>query len=130
MGRFLRLSQTILGALASADGEGPVQAREPLIRAYQRYRSEAYDLLLDYRDEFDRVCPAWTSPEIAHAATRNAVEFAEAKLLMKALAGFLDGYVRETQLNLEAEAYARERINAERPVGFVQSRQASPKAES
>jgi hypothetical protein len=34
------------------------------------------------------------------------------------MAGWLQGFIEEARLNLEAEAYARERLKQERGVGF------------
>lgn len=109
--------------MQSVDDRSRKTAGTALAQAYRRFRAEARDIVLEeHRDEFERVCPDWAPPH----RTRSLLSlmegpsrvYDEARIMLGTLAGFLDGYVRETQINLEAEAYAAAKLKAERTVGF------------
>ncbi len=123
-GRFIRLRSAILEAMEAIDDQSRRTAGASLARAYERFRAEAYEIVPEeQRNEFDRVCPEWTRPLRHGSLLAAAIEgqsrtYDEAKVLLRTLVGFLNGYVQETQMNFEAKAYASAKLKAERPVGF------------
>jgi hypothetical protein len=52
------------------------------------------------------------------APIERAQQYHSAKTLLASLAGWLSGYVQQARMELEARAYAEERVKAERGVGF------------
>ncbi len=126
VGRFLRLRNAIQGAMDAIDADSQARSGIALPEAYRRFRAQAAELVLEeHQQAFNATCPEWKEPlgGFTHSgnpaeALRQSRYYNEARVLMGALAGYLDGYVAETRLNLETEAYARERARAERPVGF------------
>lgn len=110
--------------MEAIDDQSRRTAGASLARAYERFRAEAYDIGREEQpNEFERVCPAWSHPARHGSILAVAIEgqsraYNEAKVLLRTLVGFLIGYVQETQMNLETEAYAAAKFKAERPVGF------------
>ena len=70
------------------------------------------------QEQFDRMFPKRIQGQHASNPRRRAELFNEARGLLGSLAGYLGSYVREAKLKMEADAYARERVKAERGVGF------------
>lgn len=114
IGRFIRLRNAIQLASDASDGDGSAVT---LAESYLRFRAEALDLVPDEnKDELQRLCPeidgqeigSITSGSVAIAVRVQQRELlAKARVLLGALAGFLDGYVEETKMRIEAEEKAR-----------------------
>jgi len=90
--------------------------------AYARLRDETSALAGgDLTDEFGRLFPP-----VAALPTDHDHEFAgnvvakgnEARLALAQLGGWLDGVILQARMQLEIDAYARERVKAERGMGF------------
>lgn len=79
-----------------------------------RHRGEALDLVPEEDvDDLQRMCPRIDEEKIGRTqaisldqGTRAEI-LGEAQLLLGARARFLDGYIHETQMAMEAEAKAR-----------------------
>jgi hypothetical protein len=94
-----------------------------LVEGFTRYRDELLAVLDDVpelREELEQVCPPFTA-----TAPRNRTDLfgfdaytgrATAALLQ--MKGWIDGLLREAQMELEAKAYAEARLKQERGVGF------------
>lgn len=112
VGRFLRLRNAIREAMeAGAD----VGAAPSLARQYRAFRESAIELVPpEHEDELRAL-----APEIDDEKTRlelgpnpqsmfRAKELhGEVSVLLGGLAGFLDGYIQEAQMRMEAEEKAR-----------------------
>lgn len=109
LGPFLRLKGAIEQAANSISEESAAVSGIALPQAYKRFRSEALELVPDEdKEELSRICPEWTTPlGGSHAGMKSAEFYTEARVLLLGLAGFLNGYVLETQIRVEAEEKAR-----------------------
>jgi hypothetical protein len=103
-----------VGELALVIGGLPV--------AYANLRNEASNLVPeDTRAEFNRLFP---SVQPRPADYMNDVPIvtvgrgSEARTLLAQLGGWLDGFIVKARMQSEIDAYARERVKAERGVGF------------
>jgi hypothetical protein len=123
IGKFLRLQGAITSTIEGSKGMNSTQAGSAVEDAYYRLRQEAREAIPDGdREEFDRLFPDTVNPsQRAHMSTQpvSALErYGTAQSLLAGMSGWLDGYVREARLQVEAEAYAVERVKQERGTGF------------
>ncbi len=102
-----------------------VTAGDALPNAYQKLREEVGTVIEDeQREEFERLFPPWSRPSTAGSVRggfdplRAAAATNEARALLGQLAGWLEGFVSEVRMKLEADAYAKERVKQERGIGF------------
>lgn len=120
IGPYLRLRAAIEATINSIPDESQTSSGSALPKAYKRFRNDAVRLIPDEDiEQFLRLCPEWTQPlgGVQKPGT-HARWFNEAKALLASLAGFLDGYVQETQLQINAEEYAKAKVADERGIGF------------
>jgi hypothetical protein len=121
LGRYLRLQGAIQAALDAVDQGNAVVGAEAMRTSYTRLREEARSAIPDEQAaEFNRLFPAeLPQPTARHSPQGlDAVKYMTARSLLASLKGWLDGYVSEVRIGVEAEAYAKERVKAERGVGF------------
>ena len=119
---MLRLHGAITSALASVSEDQAVMAAEALGITYTSLRAEVRAIVPDgLTEEFERLF----SPQVPGARARgpmgDAKHFSQARAALGAMAGWLDGFIREARMRAEVEAYAKERVKAERGVGFKPS---------
>ena len=94
----------------------------PMVNAFRRFRAEAKAVIPpDKVAEFDAMFPS--DVDIERANPRDdlldrAALYNTSRLLLSTLAGWLEGFVREANMQLEANAYAEARVKEERGVGF------------
>lgn len=124
VGRILRLKEAIRGAM-DALADKSATTGDALPDAYKRFREETLGAVgPEHREELERLCPTWTRESTAGDFRRGfdpikaGAAAEEARALLGQLAGWLDGFVLEARMKLEAEAYAQEKLRAERGVGF------------
>jgi hypothetical protein len=123
VGKFLRLQGAIQATIEGSAGKSSTQAGPAVEDAYFRLRQEAWDAIPEKdREEFDRLFPSTVIPS---PKARNQMQpvtpletYGTAQTLLTSLAGWLGGYIQETRMRAEAEAYAEARVKAERSVGF------------
>jgi hypothetical protein len=91
----------------------------------QKFRTEVEEMIGDdQRSEFERLFPAWHRKSTAGSfrdgfdPLEASAATSEARALLGQLEGWLGGFVVEVKMNLEAEAYAKERLKQERGIGF------------
>ena len=113
IGEFLRLRNAIRQAsdAVSEDARGSSGAALP--EAYRRFLEAAIEVIPEeHVSELTRICPDIDPQRLggvsgATGAVIQSQLFVEAKVLLGGLAGFLDGYIEETTLRIEAEERAR-----------------------
>lgn len=118
IGQILRLREAIRGALDASPPADAVLAARPMTTSYDRLRKEVAQALSDSeRVEFDRLFPelGWGA---GVAAGERAEQYHKARALLASLAGWLDGFVAEARMALEAKEYGEARAREERGVGF------------
>lgn len=122
VGKFLRLQGAIQAAIESV-GDGQAAVAGPAMA--ERYETLVVEARLTIPEtefeEFDRLFPKRIEgprPTSGRDMFGSAKIFNEAKALLGTLAGYLGGYVNAAKIELEAEAYAKERVRQERGVGF------------
>lgn len=116
VGKILRLAGAVEKA-AKIETEYPVQTSSAVSERYKALRLEvARAVEDDAREEFDRLFPAELG---GYGRNPNDMleKFYAARTLLETLAGWLDGFIQEARMTIEAEAYARERVKRE-SVGF------------
>jgi hypothetical protein len=95
--------------------------------AYDRFRPRVRDAVPEeLHDEFDEFFPSEAKPGgvARRGGTLRAAGASsnEARALLLTLAGWLQGHIdgalAEAKRNAEADAYAKERVKAERGIGF------------
>jgi len=119
VGRFVRLVGAIRAAIDSADPGLAAVAGNALAQTYSRLRAEARNLVPDdRRDELDRVCPETLQATGGSRMLLQAARFNAARSALSILAGWLQGFVDEARMAMEARAYAEARVKEERGVGF------------
>lgn len=121
VGRFLRLQGAIQAALDSIPMDQAVVAEQPMKDAYLRLRAETRSVIPgETLEEFDRMFPTEVKvgPTGSSRMVIRAARFNAARSLLGSLAGWLDGFVQEARMTIEAEAYAHARVEEERGVGF------------
>jgi hypothetical protein len=119
--RFMRLQGTVQAAINSVDERQALISGMSLMETYTRLRSEVYNTIGDAeRGEFTRLFPKMVDRDPSTNASPEEAKQAwtEARALLTQMSGWLEGYVRQAQMTLEAQAYAEERVRAERGVGF------------
>ena len=117
-GKFLRLKGAIEGAIDEAPA---ANAGTMLMESYNRYLEEALRIIPEeHYDELTRVCPAFSPKQIEDLKQdlnpqTDLQLTTQGKVMLRALAGFLDGYIKETEFNrgLEMEKAREGRISAE-----------------
>ena len=116
IGRFLRLRNAVQQAASAIPADSSGTSGRALPEAYKRFREEALAIVpKEHREQFEQVCPEWTTSLGGSRAEDPFIQsqfYNEARVLMGGLAGFLDGYVDETRLRIEAEERAA--LEAER----------------
>jgi hypothetical protein len=122
IGKFIRIKASVDAALASADSATHAQG---LSNAYGSYRTEILAMISgdgDLSAEFARLFPEHAFSGIADFGPDMAVNYGKAKTLLSGVSGWLDGIIQaaqaDVQIRANAEAYAREKVKAERGVGF------------
>jgi hypothetical protein len=119
VGRFLRLKNSIEGAVAPFGEGSSAIAGGALPNAYVSLREEVREAIgPQHQAEFDRLFPAWNEPINTSHGIHTATQHSRAKGLLGRLAGWLDGFVQEAQMAMNAQAYAEELVKQERPLGF------------
>jgi hypothetical protein len=122
-GRFLRLKGMVDGVLASSSSDQRSLQAKALSDAYLSLRDEARELAEAeaVTAEFDRLFPnlpgAVPSSKISSAGFdpfEGASYANEAAAALAKLSGWLNGFVEQARLAMEAEAYAKARVNQER----------------
>jgi hypothetical protein len=121
VGRFLRLTGTLRGVADSIDPKLAALAGDMLAEAYLRARREVQAAIPEkHHDEMDRLFPEGV-PQFA-ARREDPVEQAEkfnaALGLLRGLAGWLQGFVEEAKMAVNAEALAAAKVKEERGVGI------------
>ena len=124
VGKYLRLQGAIQSALDAVGEDQSVVGSTAMRTAYERLRGEVHSSIPDAQaEEFERLFPE-KPPEPTTQQSRPflaAARYMSARALLATLKGWLDGYIQEAQYEArmaEADAYARERVKAERGVGF------------
>lgn len=133
IGALLRLRNGLREALAATPAEQG-SAWQGLVEAYEGLRNRASEVVGDdHADELGRLFPPLIDRRTAgRDITRDPSALfvqqevdSEARTRIASLAGWLNGFIEEAQFNLrvqaEAEAYAKERVKADRGVGFKKS---------
>jgi hypothetical protein len=121
---FFRLREAVRGAIAAVPQGQAAESGRALQESYERLRPEILRAIPDHlADEFNRLFPEQEFPRLPrHNLVLVAAQSNEARAALGAIAGWLDGLVQaadhENRLRLEAEAYARERVQSERGIGF------------
>lgn len=114
VGRFLRLRNAIQQSMEAVTEDVKAYAGSVLLEAYSRFHEDA--LMLVPQDDLEqllKVCPDVNPQRIGQirsgpgSGSDQAKAFVEAKVLLGGLAGFLDGYVEENRMRVEAEEKAR-----------------------
>lgn len=113
-------------ALESIDPGQAAMAGEAMASTYARVRSDVREAIPEqYLEEFDRLFPiAAVQPlgagrgALIHSPTAEAQWFNMARALLASLAGWVNGFVEESRMRMEAQAYAEARVKEERGVGF------------
>lgn len=117
-GVFLRVRSAIDATIAGID-QGPTAAGA-LTDAYATFRAEAEQIAnaKGVEEEFSRMFPRPTA--VQRPSVRGgfdpiaaANDAKQALSLLVRLSGWLDGFVQETRLGFEAEAYAQARLRQE-----------------
>lgn len=118
IGRFIRVRSAVQNALEGAGDLERVEAATALAEAYVRFRTEAIALIPEeHVEELASICPSLNDQSMnPQTAEEFATLLGRSKVLLGSLAGFLDGYVQETELRIEAEERAR---LAAKSVGFA-----------
>jgi hypothetical protein len=128
--RFIRLRNTVRSAAASVPMGQESAAGDVLATAFQRLRPEVLDTLPEaLREEFTKLFPDDVLKQSGGGGglgpgrlRADAVQATEARSLLEQMAGWLDGVVESAEhqmrIEIEARAYAQERVRAERGVGF------------
>lgn len=108
VGRFLRLQGALHGAASSYPWDSAVMGSAALAGAYERLRAETAEIIPEpYRAELDRLFPHDAGPRSPGDPRMMAKRFSQAKTLLDSLAGWLGGFVREAQLEIESEGLAK-----------------------
>jgi hypothetical protein len=118
-GVFLRLKAAIDSTIAGIKDKST--AAKALADAYGTFRTEAERVAVaeGVEDEFNRIFPAATTGQLPKSSGWDVDPFAlvgyanEALSLLLRLSGWLDGFVQANRLAVEAEAYARARLQQE-----------------
>jgi hypothetical protein len=120
--RYLRLQGAIRAAIDAVPEGQAALAGHAMMNAYRRFRSEARaNIPNEQFSEFDAMFP--TEVIFERANPRDdlqdaAAEFNAARLPLSTMAGWLDGFVQEAKMQMEANAYAKARVKEERGVGY------------
>ena len=122
IGRYIRLQGAIRASIdAVPEGQAPV-AGMAMVNVYRRFRAEAKKVIpSDHAEEFDAMFPDDVAIQRANPRDDlldSAARYTGARLLLATLAGWLDGFVQEAKMQIEADAYAQARVKEERGVGF------------
>jgi hypothetical protein len=133
IGVLLRIRNSAQEALTATPPDHS-SAWNGLVETYERLREWAAQVIGDaHRDEFNRLFPQTIDQRIAGTGAAGgrpnpAALFAqqevasEARTRLGSLAGWLNGFIEEaqfrTRVQAESDAYAKERVKAERGVGF------------
>jgi len=127
VGRFIRLRSTVKSASTSVPQGQEAVAGRALTDAYRRLRAEVAGAIPEpLSEEFSKLFPESVPPPGGGAGLgrlgAQAAESNAARSLLEQMAGWLDGVVESAEhqmrIDAEAKAYARERVKAERGVGF------------
>jgi hypothetical protein len=120
--KFIRIKASVDAALASADSATHAQG---LSIAYGSYRTEILAMISadgDLSAEFARLFPEHAFSGIAGFGPDMAVNFGKAKTFLSGVSGWVEGIIQaaqaDVQIQANAEAYAREKVRAERGIGF------------
>jgi hypothetical protein len=95
-----------------------------MVATYVRLRASARDAVPDEdRDEFDALFPekveAGSVPTFFDVLReQERATFYAVRSLLETLAGWLEGYVQEARMEMEAAEYAKARVKEERGIGF------------
>jgi hypothetical protein len=120
--KVLRLQGTIRASLEAVPIAQAAHASETMAHTYRRARAEVLSAIPDVdREEFERLFPEQLDQVTDTSGGRIGMQVARyntARNLLGSMAGWLDGYVRAAQMQVEASAYAQERVKAERGIGF------------
>jgi hypothetical protein len=126
--RFIRLRSTVKSASTSLPKGQEVASGRALSDAYRRLRAEVAETIPeDLREEFSKLFPENVSfppsgDVQGSALLQQAAQANAARSLLEQMAGWLDGLVESAEhqmrINAEAQAYAQERVKAERGIGF------------
>ncbi len=120
--RFLRLQGAINAAVAAIPSDHAATAVTALAGSYMTMREEVRLVIDDsLRDEFDRLFPVMDVPAAPNVMRgggfdpfKSADIANQARARLKAMGGWLDGFVQEARMKMEAEAYASARVKEER----------------
>lgn len=112
--RILRLRSTI-------DAGASSNSTTALIELYRTAREQVLAMLEgELRTEFEELFPGWDARWGGGQVL--GVTMGEARGRLRSIVGWLDGLIEgaryQGQLKANAEAYARERIKADRGIGF------------
>lgn len=125
VGRLLRIKGALEGTLKSAmrsEGERSPFAGKALGEGYNRYRAELRDLLegSGFEAEFDRLCPplADSAPPPKTDLFGNDAYTGNAAAALHQAIGWVEGLIKESEMRMNAEAYAQAKLKSERGVGF------------
>ena len=106
IGKFLRLKGAIEGAIDEAPA---ANAGTMLMESYNRYLEEALTIIPEgHHDELIRVCPAFSPKQIEDLKQdldpqTDLQVTTQGKVMLRALAGFFEGYIKETEFNQAVE---------------------------
>lgn len=119
VGRFMRLRGAIQGALDAIPVDQAAVAGRAMAARYRIFRHEAQKVVpKGYLDELESLFPEAPIAGGRRDVREEAETYNQARGLLGALAGWLDGFIQEARSQAETEAYVRERVKQERGVGF------------
>jgi hypothetical protein len=120
--RFLRLQGAINAAVAAVPAGHAATAVSALAGSYMNMRAEVR-LVIDesLQDEFDRLFPVMevpAAPDVMGGGGFDPLKSADvanqARTRLNTMGGWLDGFVQDSRIKIEAQAYASARIKEER----------------
>lgn len=125
IGKVMRLRDAISGALSAVEAD-TLGSGNALPSAYTNLRQQVKSTIEDeLQEEFESLFPAWSHPPLMGSRRPGFDPLKvmgvvnEAKALLGQLSGWLDGFVSEARLALEAKEYAEQRLREDRKIGFA-----------
>lgn len=117
IGKFLRL-QGAIGAAIDSGAEGRDLGASDLAGTYRRLRAEVRGAVeAQHWPEFDRLFPE-SLGGFPQSQRGDAEKLNAARRRLAMMAGWLEGFVKEARMDMEAQAYAAARVREERGIGF------------
>ncbi len=124
-GKLLRLRGAIQATLDALPPQQAAGEGEAMAGAYRRLRAEVCRVVHEEdEDEFKSLFPTTVDRAttiVGSILMHPTARYSTGRGLLASLAGWLDGYIEQARMAMEAQAYAEARVRQERAVGFQRS---------